>query len=66
MKQQTTSVEEVNSYTKPQTQKLETPYLMTDANGNKLYGYSAQTGTVSCFDGKQFNLINSCRIRYAG
>ena len=58
-------LEEISSYTKPQTQKLETPYLMTDANGDKLFGYSAQTGTVSCFDGKQFNLINSSDLNEA-
>lgn len=58
-------LEEVSSYTKPQTEKLETPYLATDADGKKLYGYYSKTGTVSYFDGKQFNDMNSSDLNKA-
>ena len=58
-------LEEVSSYTKPQTEKLETPYLATDADGKKLYGYYNQTGTVSYFDGEQFNPMNSSDLNKA-
>ncbi len=58
-------LEEVSSYTKSQTEKLETPYLATDADGKKLYGYDGKTGTVSYFDGKQFNDMNSSDLNKA-
>ncbi len=58
-------LEEVSSYTKPQSQKLETPYLVTDADGKKLYGYYSQTGTVSSFDGTQFNAFNRSDLNNA-
>ena len=53
----------VSSYKKAQSQKLETPYLATDAGGNKLYGYYNSTATVSYFDGKQFNNLNSSDLK---
>lgn len=39
--------------------------LVTDADGNKLYGYQPKTGIVAKFDGKQFNPIDGTEIDFA-
>ena len=40
-------------------------YLVTDAEGEQLYGYQIGTGVVARFDGKQFNPIDGTEIDFA-
>ncbi len=48
--------------------QLDKPFyhLITDSNGENLYGYNINTGVVMRFDGSQFNAIDSTSIKSSG
>ncbi len=44
------------------TDELLSPVLLTDKNGENLFGFNSKTGEVSKFDGKQFNTIKGSYV----